>query len=89
MPPAPGMIPRRVSGRPTRAVEEKTRREVQRASSRPPPKAVLLIAEIVGMGRVLRRVKVARRVVRKVLVLLGGLDALAFVLSSLTLVLRL
>jgi hypothetical protein len=56
---------RRVSGSPTMAVELKTRKLVQRASSRPPPKAVLLIALIVGTGRVERRVKTERREVRK------------------------
>lgn len=55
----------RVSGRPTDAVEAMTRKLVQSASSRPPPNAVLLMAEIVGTGRVERRVKVARRVFRK------------------------
>lgn len=66
MPPAPGTIARRVSGKPTVAEEEKTRKEVVRASSRPPPNAVLEMAEMVGMGRVEIAVKVARRVVRKV-----------------------
>lgn len=65
VPPAPGMIARRVSGRPTVAVDARTRKLVQRASSRPPPKAVELMAEMVGMGRVERRVKVARRDLRK------------------------
>lgn len=51
------------------AVLAKTRRVVVRASSRPPPKAVLEIALRVGMGRVEIAVKVARREVRKFLVL--------------------
>ena len=42
-----------------------TRKLVQRLSSRPPPKAVLLMAEMVGMGRVERRVKVERSWMRK------------------------
>lgn len=56
---------RRVSGSATTAVEEKTRKLVQRPSSRPPPKAVLEMAEMVGMGRVERRVKVLRSESRK------------------------
>lgn len=66
VPPAPGTIARRVSGRPTVADEEKIRNEVVRASSRPPPNAVEEMALMVGMGRVEIAVKVARRVVRKV-----------------------
>lgn len=58
------MMARRVSGRPTTAVEARTRKLVQRANSRPPPKAVLLMAEMVGMGRVERRVKVFRSLER-------------------------
>lgn len=65
VPPAPGMMPSRVSGRPTWAVEARTRRCVQRASSRPPPRAVEEMALMVGMGRAERAVKVARRLVRK------------------------
>ena len=71
MPPAPGMIPSRVSGRPTVAVEAKTRREVARASSRPPPRASEESAVRVGIGSVERAVRVARRWVRKVVVLWG------------------
>ena len=63
------MIARRVSGRPTVAVEERMRRCVERASSRPPPKAAPPTAEIVGMDRLLRDVKVWRREVRKEAVL--------------------
>ena len=55
---------RRVSGRPTAAVEANTRKLVQRPSSRPPPKAVLLMAEMVGIGRVDRRVKVLLSLVK-------------------------
>lgn len=51
------------------AVEAKTRKCVVRASSRPPPKAVLEMAERVGIGRCERRVKVLRRAVRKFWVL--------------------
>ena len=60
MPPPPGMMARRVSGRATVAVELKTRKWVQRASSRPPPKALLEMAEMVGMGSWARRVNVER-----------------------------
>jgi len=56
---------RRVSGRATTAVDARTRKSVQRASSRPPPKAELATAEMVGIGRVERRVKVWRSFVRK------------------------
>ncbi len=56
-------------------MEEKTRKLVARASSRPPPKAVLDMAEMVGMGRVERVVRVRRREVRKVEIL-GGVSTL-------------
>jgi hypothetical protein len=69
VPPAPGIMPRRVSGRAICAVEERTRRCVQRASSRPPPRAREEIAEMVGMGRVERAVKVVRRLRRNAAVL--------------------
>jgi hypothetical protein len=52
------MMARRVSGRATVAVEANTRKFVQRPSSRPPPNAVLPMAEMVGIGSVDRRVKV-------------------------------
>lgn len=65
VPPAPGMMPRRVSGRPTWAVEARTRKWVQRASSSPPPRAVEDMALIVGMGRAERALKVLRRLKRK------------------------
>lgn len=58
MPPAPGMIARRDSGRPTVAEAEKTRRVDARASSRPPPRAMEDIAAIEGMGREERALKV-------------------------------
>lgn len=69
MPPAPGMIASRVSGRPTTVVEPKTRRCVVRASSRPPPYAGAARAEMVGMGRREMEVRVLRREVRKFAVL--------------------
>ena len=69
VPPAPGKIPRRVSGRESCAVWDRTRKVVERASSKPPPRARDDMAEIVGMGRAERAEKVARRVVRKDLVL--------------------
>jgi hypothetical protein len=58
------MMARRVSGRATVAVEANTRKLVQRLSSRPPPKAVLPMAEMVGIGRVDRRVKVLLSLVK-------------------------
>lgn len=69
MPPAPGMMASRVSGRPTMAEEPKTRKCVHRASSRPPPRAREEMEEMVGMGRVERLVNVVRRVVRNWFVL--------------------
>ena len=69
MPPAPGMIARRVSGRPTTAVEAKRRKVDASASSRPPPSAIDEMAEIVGMGRVERRWNAVRREWRKSFVL--------------------
>lgn len=72
MPPAPGRMARRVSGRATREEVVKRRREVVRASSRPPPRAREERAERVGMGRVVIWVKVARRVWRKWAVLFRG-----------------
>jgi hypothetical protein len=61
---------RRVSGRATVADEARTRKSVHNASSRPPPKAELATAEIVGMGRVERRVKVLLSLVKKAATLL-------------------
>lgn len=69
VPPAPGMMPRRVSGRPTVALDVRTRRCVDRASSRPPPRAREEMAEMVGIGRAERVVKVSLRLLRKSLVL--------------------
>lgn len=63
------MMPSRVSGSPTCAVEARTRKCVHRASSRPPPRAVEEMALTVGMGRAERAVKVARRFERKAVVL--------------------
>jgi hypothetical protein len=62
-------MPRRVSGRPITALEERTRRWVVRASSRPPPRAMEEIAEMEGMGRAEREVNVSRRLERKSAVL--------------------
>lgn len=64
MPPPPGIMARRVSGRPSLAVEAATRKVVVRASSRPPPRAEPLMAEMVGMGSEASWVKVARRLLR-------------------------
>lgn len=69
MPPAPGMMPRRVSGRPITALEERTRKWVERASSRPPPRAREEMAEMVGMGSEAREEKVPRRLDRNSAVL--------------------
>ncbi len=79
MPPAPGMMARRVSGRPTAALDENTRKCVARASSSPPPRAIDEMAEIVGMGRAERDVRVSRRLDRKaaVLLLFGSSQQLA------------
>jgi len=55
---------RRVSGRATVAVEANTRKFVQRPNSRPPPNAVLPMAEMVGIGSVDRRVKVLLNLVK-------------------------
>lgn len=52
-------------------MEERTRKCVERASSRPPPRAREPMAEMVGMGRAAIVVRVARRVVRKASVLQG------------------
>lgn len=64
VPPAPGMMPRRVSGSPTAALEVRTRRWVERASSRPPPRAREEMAEMVGTGRLERAERVPRRLER-------------------------
>jgi hypothetical protein len=69
VPPAPGRIPNLVSGSPTWAVDARTRICVQRANSRPPPRAREEIALIVGIGREERAVKVLRRLERKAAVL--------------------
>jgi len=69
VPPAPGIIPNRVSGSATVVVEAKTRRWVARASSRPPPNAGAARAEMVGIGSAEMEVRVPRREVRKFMVL--------------------
>ena len=63
------MMPSLVSGRPTMALEESTRKWVARASSSPPPRAMEEIADIVGIGRAEREVKVLRRLKRNAAVL--------------------
>jgi hypothetical protein len=73
------MMPRRVSGRPTTALEVRTRKWVERASSRPPPRAREEMALMVGMGRSERAEKVPRRLVRKSAVLFQVLMAFAHV----------
>lgn len=69
MPPAPGMMARRVSGSATVVVLAKTRMCVVRASSRPPPNAGAARAEIVGIGRAWIEESVERREARKLAVL--------------------
>jgi hypothetical protein len=64
------MIANLVSGSATVEEEPKTRKVVVKASSRPPPNATEEIAEMVGMRRRERRVKVSRRRVRNCFVLL-------------------
>ena len=63
------MMPSRVSGRPTTALELRTRKCVASASSRPPPRAMEDMAETVGMGSVERFVSVVRRLRRNAAVL--------------------
>ena len=65
MPPAPGMMPSRVSGRATRALDAKTRNVVVRASSSPPPNAREETALMVGMGSLASVSNVPRSKVRK------------------------
>lgn len=69
MPPAPGKIARRVSGRATVVVEPKTRICVVSASSRPPPNAGAARAEMVGIGNCEIDVNVPRSDARKFAVL--------------------
>ena len=69
VPPAPGMMPKRVSGRATCAVEAKTRMWVVRASSRPPPNASEARAVMVGMGSREMEANVPLRSARKAAVL--------------------
>lgn len=71
MPPAPGIMASLVSGRPTTLDEPKTRRWVHRASSRPPPRAMEEIEEMVGICKAARSRNVARSLVRNSFVLLG------------------
>ncbi len=51
MPPKPGMMPSFVSGSPTAALVDMIRKSVDSAISRPPPRAVPLMAVTVGNGR--------------------------------------
>ncbi len=60
-PPAPGMIPSLVSGRPTSVAGVKIRNVVARASSRPPPRAMDEMAEMVGMYSLARFSSVRRK----------------------------
>lgn len=69
VPPAPGMMARRVSGRPTEAAAENTRRVHASASSRPPPRAIEETAAMDGMERDERARKVRRRSARNRFVL--------------------
>ena len=50
VPPAPGMMPSRISGWPSRALSPATRRSQHSASSQPPPRAYPVTAAIVGLG---------------------------------------
>ena len=50
VPPAPGMMPSRISGWPTLAFSPSTRKSAHRASSRPPPSAYPVIAAMTGLG---------------------------------------
>jgi len=72
------MIPRRVSGSPTWAVEAKTRRCVQSANSRPPPRAREETALIVGMGREESSANVLLRLSRKLAVLFEELASIRY-----------
>ena len=69
VPPAPGMMARRVSGRPMVAEAVMRRMFVARASSRPPPRATEEMQERVGMGRAESVFSVERRLWRKLFVL--------------------
>mmetsp|Transcript_5278 Transcript_5278/g.13333 ORF Transcript_5278/g.13333 Transcript_5278/m.13333 type:complete len:237 (+) Transcript_5278:22-732(+) len=61
VPPAPGMIPRRTSGRATFASGPATRRSHASAISSPPPSATPSSAAMVGMGRLSMASVSARR----------------------------
>lgn len=56
------------------ALEVRTRKSVDRASSRPPPRAREEIALMVGMGRAERDLNVSRRLKRNWAVLWGGVS---------------
>ena len=51
IPPAPGMIPSEVSGRPTYAFSDAILKSQHNASSKPPPSAAPFIEAIVGNGK--------------------------------------
>ena len=55
VPPAPGMIPRVISGWPNSAVSEATIRSQSRASSQPPPKANPETAATIGVRQAAKR----------------------------------
>ena len=50
VPPAPGMMPSRISGWPSLALSPATRRSQHRASSQPPPSAKPVTAAMTGLG---------------------------------------
>lgn len=68
------MIASFVSGRPTVLFDPKTRKCVQRASSRPPPSAVEERAETVGTWRAARSRNVPLNFAKNAFVLLESID---------------
>lgn len=61
VPPAPGIIPKEVSGNPTLAmVLDATRMSVAKANSKPPPTATPSMTLMVGMGNLATRSNVIR-----------------------------
>mmetsp|Transcript_15583 Transcript_15583/g.35109 ORF Transcript_15583/g.35109 Transcript_15583/m.35109 type:complete len:230 (-) Transcript_15583:37-726(-) len=65
VPPAPGMMPRAVSGRPRMALAPATRISHARASSNPPPSAAPSMTAMVGKGVVAMAWKVPRSLLTK------------------------
>src|SRR6266581_660446 len=59
VPPAPGMMPSRISGWPTRAPSPTTRKSAHSASSRPPPSAYPVTAATTGLPILATAVKAA------------------------------